>query len=262
MAIPTPQELIKAGVHLGHQKSKWNPKMSPFVFGVRNNFHIIDVFKTAEKLEEAINFAKEVIQSGGKILFIGVKVQTKDIVRETAKSINMPYVAGRWLGGLFTNFKVVRERIDYLKDLEKRREDGEIEKYTKKEQLNFERQFVKLEEELGGLKDLSKLPNAIFVSDLNREKIAVLEAKKMNIPVIAVVDTDGDPNLVEYPIPANDSAISSVNIIYNTVKEELSGIKPLVVSKEVLPDGQVSEDRGSDSPNNVGKRKSENSNSK
>ena len=250
MAIPTPQELIKAGVHLGHQKSKWNPKMSPFVFGVRNNFHIIDVFKTAKKLEEAIDFSKEIIQSGGKILFLGVKVQTKNIVRETAKSINMPYVAGRWLGGLFTNFKVVRERIDYLKDLEKRREDGEIEKYTKKEQLNFERQFVKLEEELGGLKDLSKLPDAIFVSDLNREKIAVLEAKKMNIPVVAVVDTDGDPNLVEYPIPANDSAISSVSLIYATVREELSNVKPLVVNKEITKEEKSENSNSKEAKNN------------
>lgn len=232
MAIPTPQELIKAGVHLGHQKSKWNPKMSPFVFGVRNNFHIIDVFKTAKKLEEAIDFLKGIIQSGGKILFLGVKVQTKNIIRETAKSIDMPYVAGRWLGGLFTNFKVIKERIDYLKDLEKRREAGEIDKYTKKEQLNFERQFLKLEDKLGGLKDLTKLPDAIFVSDLSREKIAVLEAKKMNIPVVAIVDTDGDPNIVEYPIPANDSAISSISLIYSTIREELSKVKPLVHNKE------------------------------
>lgn len=225
MSIPTPKELIEAGAHVGHKKSKWNPSMEPFVFGVRNNFHIINTVKTAEKLREAIAFLRNTIRSGGTILFVGVKVQAQDIVRETAESLDMPYVLGRWIGGLFTNFKQVRKRIKHFKKLEEMTQTGEIEKYTKREQLAHTRQLNKLEREFGGIKHMNKLPDAIFVSDVQKEKTAVAEAQNIGIPVVALVDTDGDPTKVDYPIPANDSAIESLKIIYASIREELEGVE-------------------------------------
>lgn len=246
--MPTPKELIEAGTHIGHQKSKWNPKMAPFVFGVRNNIHIIDVLTTIEKLDEATSFLKDVIRSGGEILFVGVKIQTREIVSDTAKKLKMPYVVGRWIGGLLTNFRVIKERINDFRSLEERRASGEIEKYTKKEQLQVKRQLNKMEDELGGIKSLEKLPKAIFVSDMEGEKIAVMEAKKMNIPVVALVDTNGDPTLADFPIPANDSSIKSLNIIYKAVAEELSGISVDPTSSANEPENDNQKKDESDDP--------------
>lgn len=234
MSMPTPEDLIKAGVHIGHEKSKWNPKMSPFVFGVRNNFHIIDVFKTTERLAQAVEFLKEVISSGNQIIFLGVKVQTRSIVLSTAKDLKMPYVIGRWIGGLLTNFKVIKERIDHFKELEDKSSSGKAEGYTKKEKIQHERKLKKLEEAFGGLKDFNRLPGALFVSDVGREKTAVLEAKKMNIPIVAIVDTNGDPTQIDYPIPANDSSSTSLSLIYGVIRDELIGVKPQL--QKVEPD--------------------------
>jgi small subunit ribosomal protein S2 len=225
--IPGPQELIRAGVHVGHRKSKWNPKMAPFVFGVRNNVHIIDVFKTIDKLTEAIEFLKEIKQKGGAILFVGVKIETKEIVRETAEALQMPYVLSRWLGGLFTNYKVIKERIRYFRSLEDRMHSEDISKYTKKEQLSFSRELQKLERELGGIKNMEQIPQAIVVSDIGKERAAVEEARKLKIPVVAIIDTDGDPTAVDYPIPANDSAHASLSIIYGAIRDELKAVTAL-----------------------------------
>jgi len=227
MAMPTPQELVKAGAHVGHAKDKWNPRMAPFVFGVRNNMHIIDVYKTLEKLEEALAFLKEQRKAGKTILFVGAKVETRAIVKRVAQNLDSPYVVGRWLGGLFTNYGVVKKRIEYFKDLEKRVSDSdEMEKYTKKEQLSMERQLEKMQEELGGIKNLTELPDVLMVSDVEDEKIAVDEARALDIPVVALVDTNGDPTAVAYPIPVNDSALDSLNLIYKTLEEELIVVRP------------------------------------
>jgi len=227
MGMPTPQELVKAGAHVGHTKDKWNPKMAPFVFGVRNNLHIIDVYKTIEKLEEAIAFLKEQRAYGKNILFVGAKVETRAIVKEAAEKLGSPYVVGRWIGGLFTNFSVVKKRIEYYKDLEsKLSQPGEMVKYTKKEQLSMERQKNKLAVELGGIKNLTSLPHVLVVSDVEDEKIAVDEARAVGIPVVALVDTNGDPTCVEYPIPVNDSALESLKLIYQTIESELGSVTP------------------------------------
>src|SRR3989344_3729702 len=179
MQLPLPQELIRAGVHVGHVKSKWNPQMAPFVFGVRNNIHIIDVYRTMEQLEAAIEFLSDIRRRAGTILFVGVKIQSRDSVKECAEKLESPYVVGRWIGGLFTNFSVVKKRLAYLRELEEMVVSEDIEKYAKKEQLSFKRQLAKLDKELGGIKQLSKLPDALVVSDVVEERTAILEARKM-----------------------------------------------------------------------------------
>lgn len=233
MSMPTPQELVKAGAHVGHTKDKWNPKMAPFVFGVRNNLHIIDVYKTIEKLEEALTFLKEARKAGKTLLFVGAKVETRSLVKQTAKELEYPYVVGRWIGGLFTNFSVVKKRIEYYKELEQKlSQPTEMEKYTKKEQLSMERQKSKLEVELGGIKNLSTLPHILVVSDVEDERIAVDEARAVGIPVVALVDTNGDPTVVDYPIPVNDSALESLTLIYQTIQSELGSVIPQVQEPE------------------------------
>lgn len=217
----TIQDLLQAGSHIGHKKCKWNPKMAPFVFGVRNNLHIIDITKTLEKLNQAVDFMLETVKSGGTILWVGARIQTKDIIKNTAEELKMPYVSGRWIGGLFTNYKVVKDRLKYFKDLEEKFKKGELSKYTKREQLSFERQLKKMESEMGGLKNLTGMPQAIFVTDVNQEKDAILESKKIGIKVVAITDTSSDPTLVDYPIPANNDSLSSLGLIIDTIKKEL-----------------------------------------
>ena len=225
MTIPSAKELIEAGAHIGHQKSKWNPKMAPFVFGVRNNIRIINVYKTIEKLEEAIAYMDGLIKEGKKILFVGVKIQARDTVKEVALALKMPYITGRWIGGLITNFKIIRDRVVYFKDLEEKQKSGEIEKYTKKERLSIERSLMKLKNVFDGIRDLTSKPEAIFISDVNKEKAAIAEARKAGISVIAIVDTDGDPSLIDWVIPANDGSVVSLNIIYKTIQEQLVNVK-------------------------------------
>lgn len=217
----TIQDLLQAGSHIGHKKSKWNPKMAPFVFGVRNNLHIIDITKTLEKLNQAVDFMTETVRSGGTILWIGARIQTKDIIKNAAVELGMPYVSGRWIGGLFTNYKIIKERLKYFKDLEDKFNKGELSKYTKREQLSFGRQLKKLESEMGGVKNLSGLPQAIFITDVNEEKYAILESKKLGIKVIGITDTSSDPSFVDYPIPANNDSLASLGLIIDTIKKEL-----------------------------------------
>lgn len=221
MSMPTLQDLIEAGAHIGHKKSKWNPKMAPFVFGVRKNLHIIDVTKTLSALTQAIEFLKGTVAKGGVILWIGVNVPTKEIIKTTAQELGMPFITNRWVGGLFTNFKIIKERLKYFRDLEQKVASGELDKYTKKERLNFERQLQKLARELGGIKNLEKLPEVIFVSDINTEHYAISEAKKMNIKIVGLADTNADPNAIDYAIPVNNDSIASLNLVINAIKEEL-----------------------------------------
>ena len=217
----TVQDLLQAGSHIGHKKSKWNPKMAPFVFGVRNSLHIIDITKTLEKINQAIDFMSELARSGGTILWIGARIQTKDMIKKTALELGMPYVSGRWIGGLFTNNKVIKERLKYFKDLEEKFNKGELSKYTKREQLSFERQLKKMESEMGGIKNLQTLPQAIFVTDVAEERYAILEARKMGIKVIGITDTSADPSFVDYPIPANNDSLASLGLIIDSIKKEL-----------------------------------------
>ncbi len=217
----TAQDLMQAGAHIGHKKSKWNPKMAPFVFGVRNSLHIIDVTKTAEKLDEAIKFLSETVKSGGTILFVGARIQSKEMITEMAKELNMPYVSGRWIGGLYTNYKVIKERLKYFRELEEKIKNNDLGGYTKKEKLNFARHLIKMEKEMGGIKNLQTLPQVIFITDANAEEYAVLEAKRMGVKVVGIVDTSADPSKIDYPIPANNDSLSSLGLILGTIKQEL-----------------------------------------
>lgn len=217
----TAQELIQSGAHIGHKKSKWNPKMAPFVFGVRNSLHVIDVVKTLEKLKLAVDFLAGTVKSGGVILWVGARIQTKNIVPELARELNMPYVSGRWIGGLFTNFKIIKERLKYFRDLEEKFKTGGLAGYTKKEQIRFGRELKKMEQNMGGIKNMQNLPQAIFITDVNAEMDAVLEAKKLGVKVVGLVDTSADPDMVDYPIPTNNSSSASLKLILYSIKAEL-----------------------------------------
>ncbi len=221
----TAQELMQAGVHIGHKKSKWNPKMAPFVFGVRNNLHIIDLTQTLEKLNEACEFLTGTVRAGGTVLWVGSKIQSRDTIEGVAKELNMPYISGRWIGGLFTNFKILKERLKYFRDLDAKVKAGELSQYTKKEQLNFVRKLEKMERGMGGIKNLETLPQAVFISDMAAEMDAVLEAKKIGIKVVALADTTANPELVDYAIPANNDSIASVKLILTAIKNELLPFK-------------------------------------
>ncbi len=206
------KELLEAGAHFGHQTQRWNPKMAPFIFDARNKVHIINLAKTVEKMEEAGKFAAEVARGGGKILFIGTKKQAQELIKEIASGCGMPYVTERWLGGMITNFQTIASRTKYLKDLRKKLEDPS-DKMIKKERIKLEEEARKIEETLGGILDLSQLPAAVFIVDITKEMTAVKEARKMGIPIIAIVDTNANPDLVDYPIPANDDAVKSIQLI-------------------------------------------------
>ena len=225
-------EMKKAGLQFGHRTSRAHPKMRQFLQGVRNAVHIIDVEKTAEKLEQTLVFIQELISDNKVILFVGTKVQVKDLVEEIALACKMPYVTDRWLGGTFTNFEIIKKRIEYFKDLQKKKEDGELEKYTKKEKAKIEREIAGLARKFEGMKDLNKFPDAIFVIDMKKDTLAIKEARQKDIKVIAIADTDVDPDLTDCFVPANDDAISSVTYILEKVKEAILNTKPKVVVKE------------------------------
>ena len=206
MSVISMKQLLEAGVHFGHQTRRWNPKMAQYIFTERNGIYIIDLQKTVKKVEEAYNFIREVSTEGKDILFVGTKKQAQNAIREEAERCNMFYVNERWLGGMLTNFRTIQTRIARLKELEKMFEDGTVEQYTKKEAMLMQRELQKLEKNLGGIKDMKKLPGCIFIIDSKKEEIAVKEAHKLNIPVISTVDTNCDPDVVDFPIPANDDA--------------------------------------------------------
>jgi len=219
--IPSLEEMLKAGVHFGHRTSKWNAKMKPYIFTTRNNVHVLDLEKTEEKLRQALEFLYEVKEKKGTIIFVGTKVAAKEITQETAEKVKMPHVIERWIGGTLTNFKVISKRLEHVRDLEEKRKKGELKKYTKKEQHDFNIEIEKLNRQFGGIKETTKLPEALFVVDIHNEKLAVKEAKMKGIPVAGLCDTNADPTLIDYPIPANDDAISSLKLILGTVVKVL-----------------------------------------
>ena len=207
------QELLDAGAHFGHLARKWNPKMAPYIFDQKNGIHIIDLHKSVVKIDEAAEMMKELARSGRKILFVATKKQAKDIVSEKATAVNMPSVTERWPGGMLTNFPTIRKAVKKMNTIDKMKEDGTFEKLAKRERLQVDRQRAKLEKNLGSIKDMSRLPSAIFVVDVQKEANAVKEANRLNIPVIAMVDTCCDPTPIDYVIPANDDAAKSIELI-------------------------------------------------
>lgn len=220
------EQLLDAGVHFGHLKRKWNPSMSPYIFMERNGIHIIDLHKTVAKIDESANAIKNIAKSGRKILFVATKKQAKDIVAEEVSKVNMPYVTERWPGGMLTNFPTIRKAVKKMSSIDKMHTDGTFDTLSKREKLQVTRQRAKLEKNLGSISDLSRLPAALFVVDVMKEKIAVKEAIRLGIPVFAMVDTNSDPKLVDFPIPANDDASKSIQLIVGAmcqaIKEGLS----------------------------------------
>jgi small subunit ribosomal protein S2 len=213
MSRVTFDELLDAGVHFGHLKRKWNPNMAPYIFMERNGIHIIDLYKTQAKLEEAASAAKQIAKSGKKILFVATKKQAKDIVANQATSVGMPYVTERWPGGMLTNFATIRKAVRKMSSIDKLVTSEKYDTFSKRERLQIARERAKLEKQLGSISDLNRLPAALFVVDILKEHIAVAEARKLNIPTFAIVDTNSNPNNVDFPIPANDDAAKSIHLI-------------------------------------------------
>jgi small subunit ribosomal protein S2 len=239
MARTNYNELLDAGVHFGHLKRKWNPFMAPYIFMERNGIHIIDLNKTIAKVDDAAAALKQIAKSGKKILFVATKKQAKEVVAELVKSVNMPYVTERWPGGMLTNFATIRKAVKKMSTIDKMATDGTFEKMSKKERLQVTRERAKLEKQLGSIADLTRLPAAIFVVDICKEHIAVAEAKKLNIPTFAIVDTNANPNEVDFPIPANDDAAKSISII---VKSMVDAIQEGVTERKLEKDKQSEED--------------------
>ncbi len=228
------KELLEAGVHFGHQTRRWNPKMRDYIFGQRNGIYIIDLQKTIKNFKEALQFVKSVAENGQDILFVGTKKQAQDIVKDYASKSESSYVNQRWLGGLLTNFGVVRSSVDKLVELEEMREDGRWDLLSKKEQSRQEKVYRKLSKNLGGIKTMSRLPGAMFVIDSSKEDIALSEAHKMKVPIVAVVDTNGDPDPVDYPIPGNDDAVRAIELFASKVAEAIVEGKKARISQEML----------------------------
>lgn len=229
------QEFLEAGVHFGHKKSEVHPGMFRFVFGVRNNIHIIDVAKTKEQLDIALAFMAKLVSEGKTILFVGTRFPIREITRTTAENLGMPHVTEYWAGGTLTNWKNVQERVEYLKSLESKAKSEEWAKYKKHERLAMTREINKLEHKLGGIKNMAKRPDALFAADLQEDDLAMREAFQLNIPVVAIVDTNINPEHVSYPIPANDDAVSSVSFILKKIEEALTKSKNSVKTVEEKP---------------------------
>ncbi len=219
------EEMTQAGVNFGHKVSKLHPKMKAYVSGIKNNVNIIDLEKTAKEFEKALKFISTLIQDGKTILFVGTKIQMKAIVKEAAEECSMPYVVERWLGGTFTNLETILKRVEYFKDLEKKKATGELEKYTKKERIKFDKEMEKLRIKFEGIKNMAKLPEAVLLLDLKKDEICAREAKRKGVKIIAIVDTNVNPDIADYLIPANDDAISSVKYILEKVKETILNSK-------------------------------------
>ncbi len=213
MSVVAMKQLLEAGVHFGHQTRRWDPRMAEYIFQARNGIHIIDLQKASKKIDEAYEFIKEQVEEGKTVLFVGTKKQAQDCMKEAAEKSGMYYVNQRWLGGMLTNFDTIQKRIQRLKDLEKMEQDGTFDVLPKKEVILLKKEMEKLEKNLGGIKEMDKLPGVIFLVDPKKERIAILEAKKLNIPVVGIVDTNCNPQELDYPIPGNDDAIRSVSLI-------------------------------------------------
>ena len=231
------EQLLDAGCHFGHLKRKWNPNMAPYIFMEQNGIHIIDLYKTIAKVQEAGDALKQIAKSGKKILFVGTKKQSKEIVAEVARKINMPYVTERWPGGMLTNFVTIRKAVKKMAHIDKMLSDPSFASISKRERLQISRERAKLEKTLGSIADLNKLPSAIFVVDISKEHIAVAEAHILNIPTFAIVDTNSDPKKVDFPIPANDDAAKSISLILNTVAEDIQeGLNERKMQKDKADD--------------------------
>ncbi len=242
MAVVSMKQLLEAGVHFGHQTRRWNPKMAPYIFTERNGIYIIDLQKTVKKLDEAYMFVREIAANGGEVLFVGTKKQAGDSIKEEALRANAHYVNARWLGGMMTNYKTIQKRIARLEQLHKMAEDGTFELLPKKEVAQLSLEIEKLEKYLGGIKNMAKLPAALFIVDPKREKIAVAEAKKLGIPVVAIVDTNCDPDEVDYVIPGNDDAIRAVKLISGAIADAIiEGRQGETVAEETTEEAPVEE---------------------
>ncbi|WAA13578.1 30S ribosomal protein S2 [Fervidibacillus halotolerans] len=213
MSVISMKQLLEAGVHFGHQTRRWNPKMKKYIFTERNGIYIIDLQKTVKKVEEAYNFMKQLAADGGKVLFVGTKKQAQESVKAEAERVGMYYVNHRWLGGTLTNFATIQKRVQHLKEIEKMAEDGTFDVLPKKEVVGLKKEKEKLEKFLGGIKEMNQLPDCLFVIDPRKERIAVQEARKLNIPIVGIVDTNCDPDEIDYVIPANDDAIRAVKLL-------------------------------------------------
>ncbi len=253
------QELLDAGVHFGHMKRKWNPKMAPYIFMEKNGIHIIDLHKTVIKIDEAAGVMKQLAKAGRKILFVATKKQAKDIVAERALAVNMPYVTERWPGGMLTNFPTIRKAVKKMNTIDKMMSDGTFETLAKREKLQITRQRAKLEKNLGSISDLNRLPSALFVVDIQKEMNAVKEANRLNIPVIAMVDTCCDPSPVDFVIPANDDAAKSISLVMEVLCQAVSeGLaeRKLEKEKEAASEGKDGRDSADSSNKKLRTRKS------
>jgi small subunit ribosomal protein S2 len=247
MARTNYNELLEAGVHFGHLKRKWNPNMAPYIFMERNGIHIIDLNKTIAKIDEAAAAMKQIAKSGKKILFVATKKQAKEVVADQVKKINMPYVTERWPGGMLTNFATIRKAVKKMSLIDKMATDGTFENISKKERLQVTRERAKLEKQFGSIADLSRLPAAIFIVDIMKEHIAVAEAHKLNIPTFAIVDTNSNPNEVDFPIPANDDASKSISVILKTMVDAIQeGLAERKFEKEKAAEDEDDKDLDDD----------------
>ncbi|NLA25087.1 MAG: 30S ribosomal protein S2 [Bacteroidales bacterium] len=230
-------ELLDAGVHFGHLRRKWNPNMAPYIFMEKNGIHIIDLHKTAIKIDEAANAIKQIAKSGRKILFVATKKQAKDIVSEEVQKVNMPYVTERWPGGMLTNFPTIRRAVKKMSTIDRMKADGTYNTMSKREKLQINRQREKLERNLGSISDLSRLPSALFIVDVMKEHIAVKEAQRLGIPIFAIVDTNSDPKGIDFPIPANDDATKSIQLIVGTMCDAIrEGLEERSQAKDKMAD--------------------------
>ncbi len=232
MAEVTMKQLLEAGVHFGHQTRRWNPKMSPYIYGERNGIHIIDLRQTVLQVAEAVDFARDVAVEGGSVLFVGTKKQAQVAVAEHATRSGQPYVNFRWLGGMLTNFRTIQKRIFYMKELSRMEESGDMDSLPKKERLKLRREFAKLEVNLGGVVDMARLPEAVLIIDVNTEATAVKEADRLGIPIIALVDSNSDPDAVDYLIPGNDDAIRAADLIAGAIADAVIEGKEIASKKK------------------------------
>ncbi len=246
------KELVKAGVHFGHLTRKWNPNMSPFIYSEKNGIHIINLYKTINKLEEACGALEKISSSGRKIFFVATKKQAKDIVAKSAEEVNMPYITERWPGGMLTNFVTIRKAVKKMSAIDRTKEDGTFETLSKKEKLRVDRTRAKLEKNLGSITSMTRLPGALFVVDIRREHIAVREANKLNIPIFALVDTNTDPSQVNFGIPANDDATKSIEIILKHITESIK--KGLSIRENEKIESEAKKEKGDDETENKDKK--------
>ena len=247
MTQATFEELLDAGCHFGHLRRKWNPNMAPYIFMERNGIHIIDLYKTQAKIDEAANALRQLARSGKKVLFVATKKQAKDIVAEIVSRVNMPYVTERWPGGMLTNFTTIRKAVRKMVSIDKLIASSQYNNLSKRERLQIEREREKLQKNLGSIADLNRLPSAVFVVDVIKEHIAVAEARKLNIPTYAIVDTNSNPNLIDFPIPANDDASKSIALIVNKMVEAIE--EGLNERKNTMKDADMAEAEGEEEMN-------------